>query len=89
MQSVFIFSIMKISARFLVGLFVLYMGYGIWAAGYFVDPLTPRAEAASVPALVKKMQARYDSTAGFHANFTQEVECYLRTEGGVQRCRHI
>ena len=32
------------------------------------------AEAASVPDLVKRLQARYDSTAGFRADFTQEVE---------------
>jgi outer membrane lipoprotein carrier protein len=32
------------------------------------------AEAASVPDLIKRLQARYDSTAGFRADFTQEVE---------------
>jgi len=32
------------------------------------------AEAASVPDLVKRLQERYDSTAGFRADFTQEVE---------------
>jgi len=31
-------------------------------------------EAASVPDIVKRLQARYDSTAGFRADFTQEIE---------------
>jgi outer membrane lipoprotein carrier protein len=32
------------------------------------------AEAASIDAIVKKLQSRYDSTDGFRADFTQEVE---------------
>lgn len=32
------------------------------------------AQAASVTGLVKRLQARYDSTVGFRADFTQEVE---------------
>jgi outer membrane lipoprotein carrier protein len=38
--------------------------------------LTPHAfaEAASVQSVVHKLQARYDSTSGFRADFTQEVE---------------
>lgn len=32
------------------------------------------AQAASVPDIVKRLQARYDSTAGFRADFTQEIE---------------
>jgi outer membrane lipoprotein carrier protein len=32
------------------------------------------AQAASVPTIVKRLQARYDSTGGFRADFTQEVE---------------
>src|SRR5262245_24594418 len=58
---------MKIAARFLVGLFVFCASYWLLTIGHSV-------QAASTPDLIKKMQARYDSTAGFHANFTQEVE---------------
>src|SRR5678815_5724705 len=32
------------------------------------------AQTASVQTVVKKLQARYDSTTGFRADFTQEVE---------------
>src|SRR5215510_12507253 len=32
------------------------------------------AAATAVPDIVKRLQARYDSTAGFRADFTQEVE---------------
>jgi hypothetical protein len=32
------------------------------------------AHAASVDEIVKKLQARYDTTTGFRADFSQEVE---------------
>jgi len=37
-------------------------------------PFALSADAASVADIVKKLQARYDSTAGFRADFTQQVE---------------
>jgi outer membrane lipoprotein carrier protein len=41
---------------------------------FYLLPFAFSADAASVGQIVKKLQARYDSTAGFHANFTQQVE---------------
>ena len=59
--------IMRKFAYLLVGFLVFPAGYWLLATGYSV-------QAASVSDIVKKLQARYDSTAGFHANFSQEVE---------------
>src|SRR5262249_4101283 len=58
---------MKISARFLIALSIVYAGYWLLATGYAV-------QAASVSEVVKNLQARYDSTSGFRADFQQEVE---------------
>jgi hypothetical protein len=40
----------------------------------FPTPHSAFAAAASVQTVVKKLQTRYDSTKGFRADFTQEVE---------------
>ncbi len=58
---------MKISTRFLVRFFVFYAGSWLLTTVY-------SAQAASLADIVKKLQARYESTAGFRANFTQQVE---------------
>jgi len=58
---------MKISAHFLVGFFVFSAGYWLLATDY-------SAHAASVQTIVKKLQARYEATTGFRADFTQEVQ---------------
>jgi outer membrane lipoprotein carrier protein len=65
---VFIVSTMKIIFDRLV-LIVSLFSTGCWllATGY-------PAQAASVHTVVKKLQARYDATTGFRADFTQEVE---------------
>ena len=59
--------VMKRSPHFLVGFFILYAGYWLLTASHLVY-------AVPVSDIVKKLQARYDSTEGFHANFSQEVE---------------
>ena len=65
--SVFIVSTMKIIFDRLVPIVALFVtGYWLLATGY-------SAQAASVQTVVKKLQARYDATAGFRADFTQEV----------------
>ncbi len=61
-----ILRIMRIS-RFTIALAVFYSSLIIHHSSF-------SAWAASVPDLVKRLQARYDSTAGFRADFTQEVE---------------
>jgi outer membrane lipoprotein carrier protein len=72
---------MKISARFLVRFFVFYAGYWLLATAYPIYPTgycllatAYSAQAASIADIVKKLQSRYESTAGFRANFTQQVE---------------
>lgn len=66
--TVFIVSMMKkIFARLSLVFSLVFTGYWLLAAGY-------SAQASSVSAIVKNLQARYESTAGFSANFTQEVE---------------
>ena len=55
------------AARLTIVLFALYSGFWILTSDFF-------AQAASVTDIVKKLQARYDSTAGFRADFTQEIE---------------
>lgn len=59
--------IMKKFTYFLVGFLVLHVGSWLLAPSSSLN-------AASVSDVVKKLQARYDSTAGFHANFSQAVE---------------
>src|SRR5712691_999958 len=56
-----------LSLRLTIALFVFYSSFIIHHSSF-------SAWAASVPDLVKRLQARYDSTAGFRADFTQEVE---------------
>ncbi len=58
---------MKIFARFLAAFFVFY-------AGYWLLTTDDSVQAATVPEIVKHLQAHYDSTAGFRADFQQEVE---------------
>ncbi len=65
---------MKISAHFFVGFFVFYAGYWLLTTDYFFHSTGYPAQAASVQTVVKKLQARYDSTSGFRADFTQAVE---------------
>jgi len=48
-------------------IFLLHSAFRIPHSAFF-------AEAASVSDIVKRLQERYDSTAGFRADFTQEVE---------------
>ncbi|MBI3303929.1 MAG: outer membrane lipoprotein chaperone LolA [Deltaproteobacteria bacterium] len=55
------------SFRFIIALLVLYSSFIIHHSSF-------SAQAASIADLVKRLQARYDSTAGFRADFTQEVE---------------
>jgi outer membrane lipoprotein carrier protein len=55
------------SLRLLIAALVLYSAFSIQHSAF-------AAPAASVPDLVKRLQERYDSTAGFRADFTQEVE---------------
>lgn len=45
----------------------------VLAASCLLPPASS-AQAASLADIVKKLQARYESTAGFRANFTQQVE---------------
>ena len=54
-------------SRLTIALFVFYSSFLIPHSSFAV-------EATSVPDLVKRLQARYDSTDGFRADFTQEVE---------------
>src|SRR5262249_51808933 len=54
-------------SRLTVALFVFY-------SSFLVPHSLFSAEAAAVADVVKRLQARYDSTAGFRADFTQEVE---------------
>jgi len=56
-----------LSLRLILAAFVCYPSFIIHHSSF-------SAWAASVPDLVKRLQARYDSTAGFRADFTQEVE---------------
>lgn len=65
---------MKISAHFFVSFFVFYAGYWLLTTDYFFHATGYSAQAASVQTVVKKLQTRYDSTKGFRADFTQEVE---------------
>ncbi len=46
----------------------------LFATGYWLLTTDYSAQATSVDEIVKKLQARYDSTAGFRADFMQEVE---------------
>ena len=46
----------------------------LFSTGYWLLTTGYSAQAASVQTVVKKLQARYDSTKGFRADFTQEVE---------------
>jgi outer membrane lipoprotein carrier protein len=48
---------------------LLFTGYWLLATGYFAS----YAQAATVADIVKSLQARYDTTAGFRADFQQEV----------------
>src|SRR5215813_14752131 len=54
-------------SRLTVALFVFY-------SSFLVPHSLFSAGAAAVADVVKRLQARYDSTAGFRADFTQEVE---------------
>lgn len=56
-----------LSSRLTIAAFIFYSSVIIHQSSF-------AAPAASVPDLVKRLQARYDSTAGFRADFTQEVE---------------
>ena len=59
---------MKLSSlRLFIVFFVFYSSFIIHHSSF-------AAQAASVPTIVKRLQARYDSTKGFRADFTQEVE---------------
>jgi len=53
--------------RLVLTVFLFSTGYWLLVTGY-------SAQAASVQIVVKKLQTRYDSTTGFRADFTQEVE---------------
>ncbi len=46
----------------------------IFCSSFIVHHSSFAAQATSVQTIVKKLQARYDSTKGFRADFTQEVE---------------
>src|SRR5215813_8199751 len=48
--------------------------FALLATGYWLLATSHAAQAASVSEVVKNLQARYDSTSGFRANFQQEVE---------------
>ena len=56
--------------KFFFSLFVLLLFH----SSFIIHHSSFAASAAAVPDLVKKLQARYDSTTGFRADFTQEVE---------------
>ncbi len=79
---VFIVSTMKIIVTRLVllgslfptGYWLLATGYLLLATGYWLLATDYSAHAADVHTVVTKLQARYDSTAGFRADFRQEVE---------------
>src|SRR5437868_3324683 len=55
------------SSRLTLVVLALYSAFHIPHSAFFV-------QAASVDNIVKRLQARYDSTAGFRADFTQEIE---------------
>ncbi len=46
----------------------------LFYSSFIVQHSAFAAQTASVQTVVKKLQARYDSTTGFHADFKQEVE---------------
>jgi outer membrane lipoprotein carrier protein len=72
---VFIVSTMRIICDRLVLSFSFFStGYLLLATGYWLLATGYSAHAADVHTVVQKLQARYDSTAGFRADFTQEVE---------------
>ena len=50
------------------------LAFVVLSAAYCLLSTAYWAEAASVSDIIKQLQARYDSTSGFHANFSQEVE---------------
>jgi outer membrane lipoprotein carrier protein len=52
----------------------LTLAFSISYSSFIIHHSSFAVQAASVADLVKKLQARYDSTAGFRADFTQEVE---------------
>src|SRR5919109_184194 len=56
-----------LSLCFLVVAFALYSAFRVPQSAF-------GAQAASVDDIVKRLQERYDSTQGFRADFTQEVE---------------
>jgi outer membrane lipoprotein carrier protein len=56
-----------LSSRLTIAVFVFHSSFIIHHSSF-------PAQAASVADLVQRLQARYDSTAGFRADFTQEVE---------------
>lgn len=59
---------MKVICKRLLLIVLLFStGYWLLATGY-------SAQAASVQTVVKKLQARYDATKGFRADFAQEVQ---------------
>src|SRR3970040_1110982 len=55
-------------------IFFLLFGILFFFSSFILHPLSFIAQAASVSEVVKNLQARYDSTAGFRADFMQEVE---------------
>jgi outer membrane lipoprotein carrier protein len=54
-------------SRFVAAVFLFY-------SSFIAQDSACAAQTASVQTVVKKLQARYDSTTGFRADFTQEVE---------------